>query len=86
MIHCDILCAVTIPEVITLVLTLDFSVSRGDRGFRRFPQFDSVAGAQLGNINSEPGPTSRRLLRCLTLTSVADPKNAEKNNEVFLES
>ena len=42
-IHCCILCAFTIPEVITLVLHPAFRRAAVTVGFRNFPQFDSVA-------------------------------------------
>ena len=42
-IHCTILCAFTIPEVITLVLHPVFRRAAVTEGFRNFPQFDSVA-------------------------------------------
>ena len=42
-IHCDILCAFTIPEVVTLVLHPTFRRAAVTVGFRNSPQFDSVA-------------------------------------------
>jgi hypothetical protein len=74
-IHWHILVAFTIPEVITLVLHPAFRRAAVDRGFRKFPQFDSVAervgGATPRRRVSPSQSTSSRLLRCLTLTSVA---------------
>ena len=53
-IHWRILVAFTIPEVITLVLHPIFRRAAVDGGFRKFPQFDSVA-ERVGEAAAWPG-------------------------------